>query len=245
MILLADSGSTKTDWCIAENNSIQKRISRGAPTLFPDSGRDRTGDSLRTGSSNGRFSDRQDLFLRSRMCVSRKKRNHPGRIGRPLSYGRNRDQQRHAGRCKGTLSAIGRNRLHFGNRIQLLLLRRETDLQQRFAIGIHSRRRRQRSRFGPAVGGRLSEKSTALPAEGKISRTVRSDPSHYLGTRLQTPLPQPFSGQSIAVYRREPPDSRNPTYRIGRIYRLFPAATSCNTTAMLSFRSTSPGSIAY
>ena len=35
MILLADSGSTKTDWCIAENNSIQKRIStRGTNPFF-------------------------------------------------------------------------------------------------------------------------------------------------------------------------------------------------------------------
>lgn len=35
MILLADSGSTKTDWCIAENNSILKRIStRGTNPFF-------------------------------------------------------------------------------------------------------------------------------------------------------------------------------------------------------------------
>ena len=224
MILLADSGSTKTDWCIAENNSIQKRIStRGTNPFFqtPDEIEREIASELVPATAD--FPIDRIFFYGAGCAFPEKNEIIRAALAAHFPTAAIEINRRHAGRCKGTLSAIGRNRLHFGNRIQLLLLRRETDLQQRFAIGIHSRRRRQRSRFGPAVGGRLSEKSTALPAEGKISRTVRSDPSHYLGTRLQTPLPQPFSGQSIAVYRREPPDSRNPTYRFGRIYRLFPA----------------------
>ena len=67
MILIADSGSTKTDWCVVENGEFILRFkTRG---MNPSESRgNREGDRSRPVTFSKRFRTFSYLFLRSRMC---------------------------------------------------------------------------------------------------------------------------------------------------------------------------------
>jgi hypothetical protein len=73
MILIADSGSTKTDWCLVENGQIVQRIlTKGTNPFF------QTQEEISQEIEEALLPQIKDcsiesvVFLRCRLCVSRK-----------------------------------------------------------------------------------------------------------------------------------------------------------------------------
>lgn len=211
MILLADSGSTKTDWCVADGaaeicriathgtnpffqsaDEIAREVDGG---LLPQLG-NRPIEQIRFYGAGCAFPDKIAVI-----------RDVPGR---PFHGGGHRSGQRHAGSRPRAVRPQRRHRLYPRNRLELLPVRRNRNYGQRLAARIHPRRRRQRGRSRPDAGRRLPEKPAPDRTQREISLAFRLDAGRYSRTDLQKTVPEPFSRRPVAVSRGKPRRTGNP-----------------------------------